>query len=68
MVVGADLAVALELLVEPTQRRSAIAGDLRTGVQAAATVGPVLVERQPDQRLHAGLQDPPLREQVLVLE
>ena len=42
-----------ELLVEAAERRALVAGDERAGVQAAARVGAVLVEREPDERLDA---------------
>ena len=45
--------MALERLVEPAERRAAIAGDEGRGAQAAPRVGAVLVERQAHQRLDA---------------
>ncbi len=68
VVVRADPAVALKLLVQAAERRALVAGDHRAGVQAAAAVGAVLVERQAHERLDAGEEDPPLLEQVLVVE
>jgi hypothetical protein len=68
VVVRADLPDALELLVEPAERRALIARDHRSGVKPAPAVGAMLVQREPDQRLHAGQQDRSLLEQVLVVE
>ena len=65
---GAQLGAALKLLVEPAQRRALIARHERAGVQAAGTIGAVLVEHQPHQPLHAREQHPALVEQVLVVE
>ena len=47
-----------ELLVEPAQRRAAIAGDVARGVEARRQVALALHHRQPDQRLDAGQEDP----------
>src|SRR5215207_959633 len=63
-----QLPVAGELLVEAAQRRALVAGDHRPRVEAAATVGAVLVERQTDQALEAGQQDAARLEEVLVVE
>jgi hypothetical protein len=63
-----QLAVALELAVEPAQRRALVAGDQGAGQQPAAEVGTVMVDHEPDQRLDAGDQDAPVLEQVLVVE
>src|SRR5262249_61470050 len=42
---------------EPAERRAAIAGDQGRGVEPAALIGAVLVERQPHQRLNAREED-----------
>ena len=68
VVLLAQVAVAGELLVEPAERRALVAGDHRAGVQAAAAVGAVLIECEPDEALHAGQQRAPVLEQVLVVE
>ena len=59
---------ALELLVEPAERRAAIAGDVARGVQAGAAVALLLHQAQPHQRLEAGHEDPALRQVVFVVE
>ncbi len=53
-----ELRLPLERLIEPSQGRAAIARDEGRGVEPPPAVGPVLVERQPDQRLGAGEIDP----------
>jgi hypothetical protein len=63
-----ELAVAGELLVEPAERRALVAGDHRARHEAAAKVGAVLVERQPDEALKPGEEDAALLEDVLVVE
>jgi hypothetical protein len=62
-----ELAVAGELLVEATERRALVAGDHRAGQEAAAEIGPVLVEREPYETLNAGEKDSSLFEDVLVV-
>ena len=57
-----------ELLVEAAERRALVAGDHRAGHEAAAAVGAVLVEREPDEALEAGEEDASLLEDVLVVE
>ena len=66
VVVVADLLVSPQLLVEPAQWGSLIAGDQGGGGEVLAAVGAVLIERQPHQALHAGQQDAAFLEQVLV--
>ena len=68
VVLGAELALALELLVETAERRALVAGHEGARVQSEAAVGPVLVERQPDQGLDAGEQDAALLQDVPVGE
>ena len=63
-----ELAVARQLLVEATERRALVAGDHRAGVEAAAAVGAVLVERQADEALEPGQEDAALLEDVLVVQ
>ena len=53
-----ELRLPLERLIEASQGRAAIARDEGRGVEPPPAVGPVLVERQPDQRLDAGEIDP----------
>ncbi len=60
VVIAQEVGVALEGEVEPTQGGAAITRDQRRGVEAAASVGPVLFQRQPDQRLDAGQEDGPV--------
>ena len=66
VVLGDELAIAGELLVEPSEGRALIAGDHRGGVEAGAAVGAMLVEREPYEPLHAGEENPALVERVLV--
>jgi hypothetical protein len=55
-------------VVQAAERRALVARDHRPGVEAAATVGAVLVERQTHEPLQAGQEDATLLEDVLVLE
>ena len=64
----AELAVALELLVEAAERRALVARDHRAGVKPAGAVGAMLVEREAHDRLDAGEEHPAVAEEVLVLE
>ena len=48
---------AHELLVEPAERRAAIAGDVAGGVQAGAAIALLLHEAGADQCLIAGHED-----------
>src|SRR5687767_5258324 len=64
----AELALALELPVEPAEGGALVAGDERARLQPAARVGPVLVERDPDERLDPGQEDPAVLELVAILE
>ncbi len=48
---------AHELLVEPAERRAAIAGDVAGGVEAGAPVALLLHQAGADQRLIAGDED-----------
>ena len=57
VVLAEEVGVALERQVEAAERRAAIPGDQRRGVEAAPPVGAVLVERQPDEGLDAGKED-----------
>ena len=59
---------AQELLVEPAERRAAIAGDIARGIEAGAAVALLLHQAQPHQRLEAGDEDPALAEVVFVVE
>ena len=68
VVLLAELPVALELAVKAAERRALVARDHRAGVQSAAAVGAMLVERQPDEPLQARDQCPALVEHVLVVE
>ena len=63
-----ELAVAGELLVEAAERRALVAGDHRAGVQAAAGIRAVLVERKADEPLKARQEDAAVLEDVLVVE
>ncbi len=63
-----QLAVALQLLVEPAQRRALVARDHGAGVEAAAAIGAVLVERQPHQALHSREEYAALVQEILVIE
>ncbi len=47
---------APEFLIEPAQRRSAIAGNQPAGVQAGGTIEPGLFQQHADERLDAGQQ------------
>ena len=55
-----DFRGALELLVEPAERRAAIAGDVAGGVQPGAAVALLLHQAQAHERLIAGDEDPAL--------
>ena len=59
---------AHELLVEPAERRAAIAGDVAGGVEPGAAVALLLHQAQPHQRLKAGDEDAALAEVVFVVE
>jgi hypothetical protein len=60
--------IALEREIESAERGAAIARDQCRGVEPAAAVGPVLIERQPDQRLDAGQEDDALLLAILRVE
>ena len=68
VVLGQELRVALEREVETTERRSAVTRDQRRRAHAAAHVGAVLVQRQPDERLDARQEDGALVQAVLGVE
>jgi hypothetical protein len=68
VVLGQELRVALEREVETTERRAAIPRDQRRRAHAAAHVGAVLVQRQPDERLDARQEDGALVQPVLGVE
>ena len=59
---------AQELLVEPAERRAAIAGDVAGGVQPGAAVALLLHQAQAHQRLEAGDEDAAFAQVVLVVE
>ncbi len=59
---------ALEGLIEPPERRAAVSGDERRGVETAPQVRPMMVEGQANQGLDAGQVDPPALLRVLGLE
>ena len=68
VVLAADVCVAGQLAVEPSEWRSLVAGDKGCGVQAVAAVGAVLVQRHTHERLHSGQEDAAALEQVAVVE
>jgi hypothetical protein len=55
-----------QLLVEPAERRAAVAGDVAGGVQPGGEIALALHHRQAHQRLGAGEEHPPVIERVLV--
>src|SRR6185436_12733031 len=57
-----------EGLVEPAERRAAVAGDEAGRVEPGALVAQALQHHEADQRLGAGQKDPAAVEGVLVLE
>ena len=59
---------ALELAVEPAQRRTAIAGNVARGVEPVAPVELLLHQAQAHQRLEAGDEDMAVAEVVFVVE
>ena len=59
---------APELLVEPAERRAAVAADVAGGVVPCREVAPALGEHEPHQGLDPGEEDPPARTGVLVVE
>ena len=59
---------ANELLVEPAERRAAVAGHIAGGVEAGAAVALLLHQAQAHQRLIAGDEDPAFGEVVFVVE
>ena len=63
-----ELARLPQRLVQPAQRRAAIAGDEARGVQPGGEVALALQHRQPDQRLDAGHQHPPALQRVAIVE
>ena len=58
----------LERLVEPAERRAAVARDERRRLEASPDVGAMLIEGEPDQRLDAGQVDASALLGVLGLE
>src|SRR6516162_530833 len=68
-IVGLEHALgALELIVEPAQRRAAIPGDVARGIEPGATITLLLDQAHPHQCLIAGDEDAVLGEIVLVGE
>ena len=68
-VVALDKAArAPQRLVEPAERRAAIAGNKAAGIEPGRDVALPLHHRQAHQRLRAGQIDPALLESVLVVE
>ncbi len=63
-----QLARAPQLLVVAAERRTAVTRDEAAGVLAEREIAAALDQRQPHQRLHAGQEDPPTIEDVLVVE
>ena len=63
-----DLRRPPELLVEPAERRAAVAGDVAGGTLADTAVARLLHEGETDYRLRAGDEDAALEEVVLVVE
>ena len=59
---------AVDLQVEPAERRSAVAADVAGGIVPGREVALALGEREPNQRLDPGQEDPPARAGVLVVE
>jgi hypothetical protein len=59
---------APKLLVEPTERRAAVAGDEAGGVEAGGTVAPGLDERQSHQRLKAAHENASVLETIFVVK
>src|SRR5262249_26908301 len=57
--------IAFEREIEPAERRAAVAGDERGGVEPAALVGPMLIEGQAHQRLDARKEDLSLFQTIL---
>ena len=68
VVLAEELPLPLEGLVEPAQRRAAIAGDERGRAQPLPAVGEMLVDRQAHQGLDARQVDVPLFLHVLGIE
>jgi hypothetical protein len=60
--------IALERLIETTQWRAPVAGNQGGGVQAPTAVSPMLIERQPHQRLDARQKNLAAFELVPVIE
>src|SRR6185503_9667486 len=59
---------APQRLVEPAERRAAVAGDKARGVQPGHLVARALQHQQADERLRAGQEHAPALDGVLVLE
>src|SRR5262249_50777512 len=55
-------------LVEPAQRRSAVARDQGGGIEAAAAIRAMLVQREAHERLNARHENPARLEAILPLE
>ncbi len=68
VVLLAHLALALELAVEAAEGGALVAGHERARLQSAARIGAVLVERDPDESLDPGQEDPAVFELVAVLQ
>src|SRR5450631_2089556 len=54
--------------IDAAERRAAIARDEAAGRQSGARIAPPLVEREPDDRLHAGQEDLSAFQHILVVE
>ena len=63
-----QLQIALELQIEPGQRRAAVARDQPGGIEAQSPVGAELIQRQTHQRLHPREQDRPFEQGVFRVE
>ena len=59
---------ALELIVEPAERRAAVAGDVAGGIEAGAAVALLLHQAHAHQRLIAGDEHPALGQIVFIRE
>src|SRR5262249_21272587 len=59
---------AHELLVEPAERRAAVAGHVARGVEPGAAVELLLHQGEPHQRLVAGREDAALGQIIFVVE
>jgi hypothetical protein len=68
LMLGQEFAVTLDRLVEPAERRSPVSRDQRRGVEPAAAIRAMLVQREANEGLDARHEDTAGLEAILPLE